>query len=50
MSGQDRLTDAQERSAVIRIGENIALRSGAGCGKTSVLARRFTELLLRYGK
>ncbi len=50
MSGQDRLTAAQERSAVIRIGENIALRSGAGCGKTSVLARRFTELLMRYGK
>jgi len=50
MSREDKLTAAQERSAVIRIGENIALRSGAGCGKTSVLARRFTELLMRYGR
>ncbi len=35
-----------QQAAISRIGENIALRSGAGCGKTFVLARRFTELLL----
>ena len=39
------LTDAQQRAGVARIGENIALRSGAGCGKTLVLARRYVELL-----
>jgi ATP-dependent helicase/nuclease subunit A len=37
-------TQAQQ-AAISRIGDNIALRSGAGCGKTFVLARRFTELL-----
>ncbi|MBS3735000.1 MAG: UvrD-helicase domain-containing protein [Phycisphaerae bacterium] len=40
------LTDAQRAAARDRLGENLALRSGAGCGKTFVLARRFTELLL----
>ncbi len=35
-----------QKSAIERRGDNIALRSGAGCGKTFVLARRFTELLL----
>jgi len=39
------LTPSQQAAAVERIGENVALRSGAGCGKTFVLARRFTELL-----
>jgi len=46
VSDQPVLTDAQRRAAVTRKDENIALRSGAGCGKTLVLARRFTELLL----
>ena len=39
------LTAAQQRAAVDRIGDNLALRSGAGCGKTFVLARRLVELL-----
>ncbi|MCY2925292.1 MAG: UvrD-helicase domain-containing protein, partial [Planctomycetota bacterium] len=39
------LTPAQRRAAIERIGENLVLRSGAGCGKTFVLARRFVELL-----
>ena len=39
------LTPSQRAAAIERIGENVALRSGAGCGKTFVLARRFTELL-----
>ncbi|MFW6132706.1 MAG: UvrD-helicase domain-containing protein [Planctomycetota bacterium] len=41
-----RMTDAQRAAARDRLGDNLALRSGAGCGKTFVLARRFTELLL----
>lgn len=40
------LTDAQRSAAIERKAENIALLSGAGCGKTYVLARRFTELLM----
>ncbi|MGA2265755.1 MAG: UvrD-helicase domain-containing protein [Phycisphaerae bacterium] len=48
-AGSTQLTDAQKRAAVTRIHENIALRSGAGCGKTFVLARRFTELLAAEG-
>ncbi len=40
------LTPAQQAAAVDRSGENISLTSGAGCGKTFVLARRFTELLM----
>ena len=40
------LTPAQQAAGVDRIGESLALLSGAGCGKTFVLARRFTELLL----
>jgi len=43
------LTPAQQAAGVDRIGQNTALRSGAGCGKTFVLARRFTELLLHGG-
>lgn len=44
--GQPQLTQAQKRAAVTSIHRNLALRSGAGCGKTFVLARRFTELLI----
>ncbi|MHC4718118.1 MAG: UvrD-helicase domain-containing protein, partial [Planctomycetota bacterium] len=40
------LTPDQSRAAVDTAGESIALTSGAGCGKTLVLARRFTTLLL----
>jgi len=47
VNGDVRLTRAQQAAAIGRSGENLALRSGAGCGKTLVLARRFTELLLR---
>ena len=47
MTETARLTPAQRAAAVERIGENIALSSGAGCGKTLVLARRFAELLMR---
>jgi len=45
MTARAKLTPSQS-AAVERIGDNIALRSGAGCGKTLVLARRFTHLLL----
>lgn len=46
MSGL-KLTPAQQAAGVDLAGSNVALRSGAGCGKTLVLARRFSELLLR---
>lgn len=46
MPDTPRLTPAQKAAAITRARENIALLSGAGCGKTYVLARRFTELLL----
>jgi len=49
MSQDMRLTPAQRAAAIERAGENLALLSGAGCGKTLVLARRFTELLLAGG-
>ncbi|MFB3890468.1 MAG: UvrD-helicase domain-containing protein [Phycisphaerae bacterium] len=49
MSQAPKLTPAQDAAARTRIGENLALRSGAGCGKTFVLARRFTELLMAAG-
>ncbi len=39
-------TPSQRSAAVDRAAENLALRSGAGCGKTLVLAMRFTQLLL----
>lgn len=41
------MTTSQRSAAVDRVGQNVALRSGAGCGKTFVLARRFTELLMQ---
>lgn len=46
MSDALRLTDAQ-RAALTSLNENRVLLSGAGCGKTFVLARRFTDLLLQ---
>ncbi|KPK80570.1 MAG: hypothetical protein AMJ81_11835 [Phycisphaerae bacterium SM23_33] len=46
MSELPELTPRQAEAAVERAGESIALTSGAGCGKTLVLARRFTTLLL----
>ena len=46
MSDSPTLTRAQADAAQRRIHENLALRSGAGSGKTAVLSRRFTELLL----
>ena len=47
MSEAFTLTDAQRAAAIDRAEENVALLSGAGCGKTFVLARRFAELLCR---
>jgi ATP-dependent helicase/nuclease subunit A len=44
---EPRLTDAQQAAAITRAGESLSLQSGAGCGKTFVLARRFSELLIR---
>ncbi len=43
-----KLTTAQSAAAIDRAGENVVLTSGAGCGKTAVLARRFTQLLLTH--
>lgn len=48
MTDRLELTKTQQSAAIDRTGENIALRSGAGCGKTLVLGRRFTELLIKY--
>ena len=45
MPADAQLTEAQRSAAIDSVGENVALRSGAGCGKTFVLARRFLELL-----
>ena len=49
MAERLKLTPAQQAAGIDRAGESLALRSGAGCGKTFVLARRFTELLLMGG-
>lgn len=46
MSDTIQLTDAQ-RAALTSLNRNRVLLSGAGCGKTFVLARRFTDLLLQ---
>ena len=40
-----KLTDAQRTAAIDHADQSMALRSGAGCGKTFVLARRYTQLL-----
>jgi len=40
-----KLTDAQRKAAIDHADQSMALRSGAGCGKTFVLARRYTQLL-----
>ena len=40
-----KLTDAQRKAAIDHADQSMALRSGAGCGKTFVLARRYTRLL-----
>jgi ATP-dependent helicase/nuclease subunit A len=40
------LTPTQRAAAIQRARENLALLSGAGCGKTLVLAQRFTELVM----
>jgi len=45
MSREVSLTPVQQAAAVDRLADNIALCSGAGCGKTMVLARRYAELL-----
>ncbi|MDP6634896.1 MAG: UvrD-helicase domain-containing protein [Phycisphaerae bacterium] len=39
------LTDPQRKAAIDCADQSMALRSGAGCGKTFVLARRYTQLL-----
>jgi len=48
MTEEVKLTPVQKRAGIDRAAENIALLSGAGCGKTLVLGRRFTELLMRH--
>jgi len=45
-----KLTDAQQKAAIDLAAESMALRSGAGCGKTFVLARRYTQLLTGAGE
>lgn len=47
MSEKLKLTKAQRAAGIDRVGEDLALVSGAGCGKTFVLAKRFTQLLLQ---
>lgn len=42
------LTPSQRAAAIERVGRNTALRSGAGCGKTMVLARRYAQLLIEH--
>ncbi len=49
MKEQFKLTKTQQAAAIDRRSESLALLSGAGCGKTFVLARRFTELLMKSG-
>ena len=49
MNRLPKLTKRQAEAAVHRAGESLALTSGAGCGKTLVLARRFTSLLMAAG-
>ena len=41
-----KLTDVQRSAAIERASNNLALISGAGCGKTLVLAMRYVSLLL----
>ncbi len=48
MTDRMKLTAAQKSAAIDRVDENIALRSGAGCGKTLVLGHRFNQLLIKY--
>jgi len=45
MPSDAQLTATQRAAAIESVRQNVALRSGAGCGKTFVLARRFLELL-----
>ncbi len=45
MPSDAQLTATQRSAAIESVRQNVALRSGAGCGKTFVLARRFLELL-----
>ena len=45
MSEPARLTPRQAAAAVERAGDSLALTSGAGCGKTLVLAHRYATLL-----
>ena len=49
MSELPELTGRQREAAVERAADSLALTSGAGCGKTLVLARRFTELVMQAG-
>ena len=48
MSEKITLTETQRKAAVDQATVSMALRSGAGCGKTFVLARRYAELLRGY--
>ena len=46
MSPEFKLTRVQQQAACETLNRNIALSAGAGCGKTFVLAKRFTNLLV----
>ncbi len=44
-----KLTPTQQTAAIDCAAQSMALRSGAGCGKTFVLAKRYTQLLTNAG-
>ena len=46
MTAKVKLTAVQRSAAIDRAADSLALLSGAGCGKTLVLARRYAQLLM----
>ena len=49
MTGKVELTAVQRSAAIDRTADSLALVSGAGCGKTLVLAQRYVQLLMGSG-
>lgn len=49
MTGKVNLTAVQRSAAIERTADSLALLSGAGCGKTLVLATRYAQLLMGSG-
>ncbi len=49
MTGKVELTAVQRSAAIDRTADSLALLSGAGCGKTLVLATRYAQLLMGSG-